>query len=960
MSIKRFSLIGAASLLAFSSSLHAQINKPGACGYSLNSALQATMPNPASYHARTDVVNNTGEVATSFKILLDIGNASMRDVNQGDYSAAEGGYFINSPSNLQHKGISKGSSYNFKYTANGIFSAPTGYIISINGKKCDNDAPVVSLSANKKLFTSNANITLDAQATDNVAVRKVVFEANGKIIGQVTKAPFKLSIPVTDKDNGRKIYTATAYDPSGNKTSSNSVRVFTAIGNRFLGSAPNAAVDYEDLPLYFNQLTPANGGKWGSVEGTRNVMNWVELDKAYNFAKANGMPFKMHTLIWGEQAPSWMAGLSPAEQLAEIKEWMAAVAQRYPDLQMIDVVNEPLHAPPAFRDALGGAGVTGWDWVIKSYELARQYFPKSELLLNDYNIEIFSSFTQDYLQIINLLKDRDLIDGIGLQAHFLERADLTEVKQNVNALAATGLPIYISEFDLNFKNDAQHANRVRDLFSIFWDNPSVLGVTHWGHLQGQMWRENAYLIRTNKTLRPGFEWMLCYVAGGTNCAVPIYTPTGWSGDAAGLTLQAEEYDDGKGILAGGDVVAYTDPGDWISFKKVNFQTAWDQLSITYIKGNTEVGSVSFHLDSLDAAPLSEKNLESTGGWGTAKTVTIPWPAVSGQHDVYIKFNNVYGVANLDSVKFHVPNTDTGLGANVVTNGNFENGTASGWFSWDGTITADTLNPHTGSYALKLANRSGNGPAAYSLKSVVKPGGKYRVKLWASIAGAPSANVNITSKIGCAGSDSYSWLINPVTINNLQWVELSGELNVPQCDLTDLLIFAEGPAGRVDIYLDDVSVREVITTTNLVSNGGFESGNTNGWFSWDGTLAASTELAKSGSYSLKLSGRSGNGPAAYNDLKPLLTAGKTYAVSMSVAIQGAASAPVNITRKLTCGADTTYSWVANTGAVTEGSWTTLTGDLTIPADCVINDFLIYAEGPNGGINLFIDDVVVTAK
>ena len=958
MSINFFPLIGAVSLLAFSSGLHAQTINSGTCGYSVNLGLQSTQPNPASYHGWSAVVNQTGEVATSFNILLDVANSTISDVNKADYSPAEGGYFVSSSS--IHKGIPKGDEYRFKYKGLGIYSAPTGYIISINGKKCDSTAPAISLSANKKLFTSNANITLDAQATDNVAVRKVVFEVDGKVIGQVTKAPFRLSIPVTSNDNGRNIYTATAYDPSGNKTSSNSVRVFTAIGNRFLGTAPNAAVDYEDLPLYFDQLTPANAGKWDSVESTRNVMNWAELDKAYNFAKANGMPFKMHTLIWGQQAPAWMDSLSAADQLAEIKEWMAAVSQRYADLQMIDVVNEPLHAPPAFREALGGAGVTGWDWVITSYELARQYFPNSELLLNDYNIEIFSAFTQEYLQIINLLKERELIDGIGLQAHFLERAELTEVKQNLNALAATGLPIYISEFDLNFANDAQHANRVRDLFSIFWDNPSVVGVTHWGHLQGQMWRENAYLIRTNKTLRPGFEWMLCYMAGGTNCAVPIYTPTGWSGDAAGLTLQAEEYDDGKGILAGGDVVSYTDPGDWISFKRVNFQTSWDKLSITYIKGNTEVGSVSFHLDSLDAAPLAEQNLEFSGGWGTAKTVTIPWPVVSGQHDVYIKFNNVYGVANLDSVKFHAPETETGLGANLIPNGNFENGTANGWFSWDGAITADTINLHSGSYALKLANRSGNGPATYSLQSVVKPGGKYAVKLWASIAGAPSANVNITTKIGCAGSDSYSWLISPVTINNLQWVELSGELNVPQCQLTDLLIFAEGPAGGIDIYLDDVSVREVITTKNLVNNGDFEMGNVSGWFSWDGAVAASTELAKSGSYSLKLSGRSGNGPAVYNDLKPVLSAGKTYAVSMSVAIQGAASAPVNITRKLTCGADTTYSWVANTSAATEGSWTTLTGDLVIPADCVINDFLIYAEGPAGGINLFVDDFVVTAK
>ncbi|HSC67760.1 MAG TPA: endo-1,4-beta-xylanase [Cellvibrio sp.] len=959
MPLKLLPLACAAGTLIFASHSQAQTTNPGNCGYSVSSGLYATWPNPSSYQGWSAVVNKTGEVATSFKILLDLGNTSIRNGYQADYSPTESGYFVNSPSWLKNQKIAQGKEYRFGYIGTGTYSGATGYVISINGQNCDTEIPLINLSANKKLFTSNANITLSAQATDNVAVRKVVFEQDGKVIGQVTKAPFTLTLPVTSSDNGRHIYTATAYDPSGNKTSSKPVRVFTAIGNRFLGSAVDNLAEFADLPTYFNQLTPGNAGKWGSVEATRNVMKWDSLDYAYNFAKANGMPFKMHTLIWGQQAPAWMNNLTAEEQLAEINEWMAAAAQRYPDVEMIDVVNEPLHAPPAFRNALGGAGVTGWDWMIKSFEMARTHFPHAQLILNDYQIIIMESFTQDYLKLITLLQERDLIDGIGLQSHFLERAENDVVKKNLETLAATGLPIYISEFDLNFKNDAQHANRMRDLFTIFWDNPSVVGVTHWGHLQGNMWRENAYLIRTNKTLRPGFEWMLCYAVGGTNCAVPDYIPAGWTGDATGLTLQAEEYDEGKGIIASGDVVSYTDAGDWIAFKKVNFQTAWDQLSITYIKGNTDLGSVSFHLDSLDAAPLAEKNLESTGGWNTPKSVTIPWPAVSGQHDVYIKFNNVYGVANIDSVKFHAPDGGVGFGPNLISNGNFESGNTSGWFSWGGTITADTLNPHNGSYALKLGNRSGNGPAAYSLKSLVKPGGKYAVKLWASIAGAASANVNITSKIGCAGTDSYSWLVSPVTINNGQWVELSGQLNVPQCDLTDLLIYAEGPAGGIDIYLDDVSAREIVTA-NLVSNGDFELGNVNGWSSWAGTVSATTEIAQSGSYSLKLSGRSGNGPAVYNNVKPLLTAGKTYSVSMGVTIRGAATAPVNITRKLTCGSATTYSWVANTPAVAENTWSTLKGDLTIPADCVINDFIIYAEGPAGGIDLFVDDVVITAK
>ena len=35
---------------------------------------------------------------------------------------------------------------------------------------------------------------------------------------------------------------------------------------------------------YWNQVTPEDAGKWGSVEGTRDNMNWASLDAAYNLA----------------------------------------------------------------------------------------------------------------------------------------------------------------------------------------------------------------------------------------------------------------------------------------------------------------------------------------------------------------------------------------------------------------------------------------------------------------------------------------------------------------------------------------------------------------------------------------------------------------------------------------------------------------------------------------------------
>ncbi len=178
-----------------------------------------------------------------------------------------------------------------------------------------------------------------------------------------------------------------------------------------------------NFTAYWNQVTPENGGKWGSVEGQRNVMSWADLDAAYNLAKANGFPFRMHTLVWGNQQPAWIESLPPAEQLAEIQQWFAAVAARYPDIDFIDVVNEPLHDPPRgatngnYIEALGGDGPSGWEWVLRSFRMARQYFPHAKLGINEYSVTNNTADMQRYIGIIQLLQAEGLIDTVGVQGH---------------------------------------------------------------------------------------------------------------------------------------------------------------------------------------------------------------------------------------------------------------------------------------------------------------------------------------------------------------------------------------------------------------------------------------------------------------------------------------------------------------------------------------------------------------
>ena len=294
---------------------------------------------------------------------------------------------------------------------------------------------------------------------------------------------------------------------------------------------------------YFNEITPENAGKWGSAAGTTRTapMRWTALDQAYTLAQTNGMKFNFHILVWGNQQPTWMAALGAEEQLIEIKKWFAAVAERYPKIDYLQVVNEPLHDPPDcthsanqggncnasgnYARALGGANGTdgtGWDWVLNAFRLAKQYFPNTKLMINDYSITNSDSATTQYLQIINILKRENLVDIIGEQGHaFSTTGNMAVHKANLDRLAATGLPLQITELDIDglaagsVPGDEVQLRAYRRIFPVFWEHPAVQGVTVWGWRQPNHWRnaQNAPIVLSDDTPKPAGLWLYNYVRG---------------------------------------------------------------------------------------------------------------------------------------------------------------------------------------------------------------------------------------------------------------------------------------------------------------------------------------------------------------------------------------------------------------------------------------------------------------
>jgi GH35 family endo-1,4-beta-xylanase len=274
----------------------------------------------------------------------------------------------------------------------------------------------------------------------------------------------------------------------------------------FVGNITTGGRVRSDFMQYWDQITPENEGKWGSVEGVRDQYNWSGLDAAYNFARQNDIPFKQHTFVWGNQAPGWINNLSPSEQAAEIEEWIRDYCTRYPDTQMIDVVNEatPGHAPAGYAQSAFGN-----DWIIRSFQLARQYCPNATLILNDYNV--LSWNTQEFIDMARPAVEAGVVDAIGLQAHGLEDRSLNDLRSKLDAVAALGLPLYISEYDVNEADDQRQLQIMQEQFPMFFSHPSVAGITLWGYVVGGTWVPNSGLIRSDGTHRPAMTWLMNFL-----------------------------------------------------------------------------------------------------------------------------------------------------------------------------------------------------------------------------------------------------------------------------------------------------------------------------------------------------------------------------------------------------------------------------------------------------------------
>lgn len=280
----------------------------------------------------------------------------------------------------------------------------------------------------------------------------------------------------------------------------------------YMGAAANhraIRTDYayrELLAQEFNMLTTENELKFGALSPRLDAYDFGSAEELIDFAQANNMLVRGHTLIWHKMNPEWLKETNfTRRQALDLlhKHIFTVMAHFYEEIYAWDVVNEPLYDHGGLRDSFW-LHTIGPDYIETAFKWAHQADPHARLFLNEYAVEGISTKSNDFYELARDLVNRGIpINGVGLQMH-LSIADSTsfptpptkqELEENLERFSALGLEIHITEMDVQIQGLSgsleekfeKQARVYEDVLSVVLKHPGVKAFNLWGFTDRYSW-----------------------------------------------------------------------------------------------------------------------------------------------------------------------------------------------------------------------------------------------------------------------------------------------------------------------------------------------------------------------------------------------------------------------------------------------------------------------------------------
>jgi endo-1,4-beta-xylanase len=736
----------------------------------------------------------------------------------------------------------------------------------------------------------------------------------------------------------------------------------------------------------FNYITPENEMKWGSLQNTsdQRVWNFEQADAIVDFAKQHDLKVKGHALVWHSQAPSFVTSSLKKHELDKlVKAHVAKTMSHFSgDIFAWDVVNEAVADDGSgLRDSVFSQ-LLGSDFISKAFRQAHSADKKPRLIYNDYGTENLGAKSDALLALMqDLVKRQVPVDEVGFQAHFDARfaPSKEELIANFDRFGALGLDVNISELDVRVAQIAGNiAHKLAVQKEIYQrvaaacaEAANCTAITTWGFTDKHSWVDSFFgaddplLFDENYQKKPAY---FGFVDGLLGLPLePVGTAPNLVGNSSFETGVTTWSMMGNGTLEVSRDHAHTGHRSAIARGRT---ATWNGPS--YDLGAIVAGGRNYDVEVFARLGSGNANVNLTAAitcqGQSASYVQLDSAGADDTTWTHLSGSLALPDCNLENIVVYIEGPDASIDIlvddfsvreqpqpNLLDNGDFEAG-AVGWFGMGATFTT-TTDARSGNLAGIATGRtdSWNGVGA-NITSLVHPGSAYQLTGFLKVAGAASSPANFTAKLRCVGGSDQYMGIGYVTATDSSWVAVSGDLNVPDCALEEVLIYAEGPAAGIDLLVDDVSLmaKAAGLGPNVINNPGFESG-TDYWYGFGDVSVSADAMAYSGSASGLVSGRTDSWQGLAQTITASVEQGKTYQVRGFARIAGAATSDVRLSVKTNCGGTDSFGAAASATA-TDTDWVTLDGAFTVPT-CDLNELTVYIEGAPAGVAIYLDDVSV---
>jgi len=279
----------------------------------------------------------------------------------------------------------------------------------------------------------------------------------------------------------------------------------TAVSAKYLLADPKINPDaarYQDiLKSHFNCAVAENAHKWYCMEKNPGVCLDDEALQVWQRCRELGLPMRGHCIFWGVRQggmPAWIKALPPRELEPAMKARLRRVLALFDGkINEWDLNNEMMH-DDYFAQTLG------WKNGSPYFTWAMDVAPQNTYYVNEYDV-LQGNQVDRYVAHIKALQAAGAkVGGIGDQAHFMGGTvpPNDQLWAILNKLGQFGLPVKITEFDINTKDEARQAVDTRRFYKLCFAHPAVSGIMMWGFWEGSHWITNAALWRRDWSIKP--------------------------------------------------------------------------------------------------------------------------------------------------------------------------------------------------------------------------------------------------------------------------------------------------------------------------------------------------------------------------------------------------------------------------------------------------------------------------